>query len=82
VGESLEEGINSRDQKWTESVAVGSQQFVKAMKERLGFKVKGREVIGGDGSYQPESPAPYMGNLALQKEPLRLQNAYFWEDSV
>jgi len=62
---------------------VASQQFVKAMKERLGFKAKGREVIGGDGSYQlKESPAPYMDNLALQKEPLRLQNAYFWEDSA
>ncbi len=83
VEKSLEEGMNSRDQKWTESVAVGSQQFVKATKEKLGFKAKGREVIGGDGSYQlKESPTPYKGNLALENEPLRLQNEYFWEDSV
>ena len=75
--------MNSRDQKWTESVAVGSQQFVKATKEKLGFKAKGREVIGGDGSYQlKESSTPYKGNLALENEPLRLQNEYFWEDSV
>jgi hypothetical protein len=54
----LRREINSRDQKWTESVAVGSPQFVKATKEKLGFKAKGREVIGGDGSYQlKESPA-------------------------
>ena len=83
VEKSLEEGILYRDQKWTESVAVGSERFVKATKEKLGFKAKGREVIGADGSYQlKESPAPYKGNLALENEPLRLQNGYFWKDSV
>jgi hypothetical protein len=56
---------------------------VKATKEKLGFKVKRREVIGGDGSYQlKESPAPYNSRLLLENEPLRLQNKYFWEDSV
>jgi len=79
----LSEGINSRDLQWTESIAVGSRQFVKATKEKLGFKAKRREVIGGDGSYQlKESPAPYKGNLAPENEALRLQNEYFWEDSI
>jgi putative transposase len=83
VEKSLEEEILSRDEKWTESVAVGSEKFVKATKEMLGFKAKGLEVIGGDGSYQlKESPAPYKGNLGLENESLRLQNEYFWEDSV
>jgi putative transposase len=83
VEKSLVEGIHFRDQKWTESVAVGSESFVKATKEKLGFKAKAREVIGGDGSYQlKESPAPYKANLLLENEHLRLQNEYFWEDSV
>jgi putative transposase len=83
VEKSLEEEILSRDQKWTESVAVGSEKFVEATKEKLSFKAKGREVIGADGSYQlQESPTLYKGNLGLENEPLRLQNEYFWEDSV
>jgi hypothetical protein len=49
----------------------------------LGFKAKGREVIGGGGGYQLKgAQAPYNGNLAHENEALRLQNEYFWEDSV
>lgn len=82
VERSIEEGIHTRTQKWTESVAVGGEEFVKATKETLGLKAKGREVIGGDGSYQlKEFPAPYNSRLLLENEPLRLQNEYFWEDS-
>jgi hypothetical protein len=41
------------------------------------------EVIGSGGRYQlREFPAPYVGNLALENEVLKLQNEYFWEDSV
>jgi putative transposase len=81
VEKSLEEGIHYRDQKWTESVAVGSEKFVKATKEKLGFKAKGREVIGGAGSYElKESPALYKGILVRENVPLRLENEYFWED--
>jgi hypothetical protein len=80
VEKSLEEEILSRDERWTESVAVGSERFVEAAKEELGLKAKGREVIGDGGSYYlKESPATYKGNLASGNVPLRLQNEYFWE---
>ena len=52
-----------------------------ATKEKLGFKAKGREVIGGDGSYElRESPAPYNGILGHENAVLRPQNEYPWED--
>ena len=35
-----------------ESIAVGSESFVTMTKEKIGIEEKGREVIGGDGSYQ------------------------------
>jgi putative transposase len=41
---------NQRDRRWTESIAVGSEQFVQSTKERLGVKARGREVIAADGS--------------------------------
>jgi hypothetical protein len=70
-----------RDGKWTESVAVGSEGFVAAMKESL--KAKGRKVIGADGSYAlRESPGAYKGILGYENEALRLKNTYFWEDNL
>jgi len=52
-------------------------------KERLGFEVKGREVIGGDGSYElRESPAPYEGIFWYENGVLRLQHGYFWNGNV
>lgn len=81
IEELLNEGNHSRDEKWTESVAVGSEGFVEATKERLGFKAKGREVVGRDGSYElRESPAPYEGIFGYENIDLRHQNEYFWED--
>jgi len=64
IDESVQEVSHFRDGKWTDSVAVGSEAFVTATKEKLRFKAKGREVIGGDGSYElGESPASYKGIL-------------------
>ena len=53
-----------------------------ATKEKLGVKVKGREMIGGDGSYEiRKSPAAYKGILGHENEALRLENTYFWDDN-
>lgn len=63
------------------AAAVGSEAFVAATKEKLGFKAKGREVIEVNGSYElRESPAPYKDILGHENPVLRPQNAYFWED--
>lgn len=79
---SLSKGIHSRDARWTKSVAVGSEGFVTATKEKLGVKAKGREVIGGNGSYElRERQAAYKGILGHENDFLRPQNEFFWEDS-
>ena len=81
VEESVQEVSHFRDGKWTASVAVGSEAFVTATKEKLGSKAKGREVIGGDGSYElKESPTPYKGILGHENAVLRPQNEYPWDD--
>jgi putative transposase len=83
VEESLSEGNHYRDGKWTESVAVGGEGFVSAMKEKLGVKVKGREVIGGGDSYElRESPVAYEAILRPENGGLRHQNTYFWDDNL
>ena len=35
-----------------DSIAVGGETFVTAPREKLGFQEKGREVAGGEGSYE------------------------------
>lgn len=81
VDEALSKEERFRDGKWTESVAVGSKLFVTATKEKLGVKGKGREVLGGPGSYElRESPAPYKAILGYENDSLRPQNTYSWDD--
>ena len=52
------------------------------MKEKLGDKGLGREVIGRDESFElREPPASYKGILDHGNEGLRLENTYYWEDN-
>ncbi len=56
-------------------------QFVKATKDRLGFKVKGRQVLAGNGTYEfLESAASYTGNFDPENDFLRLENTYFLDN--
>ena len=34
-----------RDEIWTKSVAVGSEDFVRRTRQRIGLKVKGRKIV-------------------------------------
>ncbi len=71
-----------RDGKWTKSIAVGSEVFVEATKEKLGMRAKGRRVVGQDRTYELREPAaPYSGLFGTKKGLLRPENAYFWNDS-
>jgi putative transposase len=80
--ESIQKESHVRDGKWTESVAVGSEAFVRATREKLAYRAEGREVIGVNGSYElRESLTPYKGILGDENVVLRPQNEYFLEDS-
>ncbi len=77
--ESLRNGDNARESKWTEGIAVGSKAFVERTKERLGISAKGRKVLEAKGGYQlREALASYSHGFAPEIGPLRLQNTYTW----
>jgi putative transposase len=74
---------NIRDAKWTESIAVGTESFVRSTKTILGIKAKGRKVVGGHGSCSlRESASPYRGNLTGENAAVKPQNEYFWKDVI
>ena len=44
--EAMERQGREREPRWTESIAVGNEVFVRETKEKLGIRAMGREVIG------------------------------------
>jgi hypothetical protein len=58
---------------------VGSRPFVEKMKALLGFRAKGRDVIGGNEGYQlREGFAPYKVLFGAGNDDIGLENTYFW----
>ncbi|MFC1824452.1 hypothetical protein ACFL9T_17215 [Thermodesulfobacteriota bacterium] len=81
----VEQSILSRDQskeiKWTESIAVGSRSFIEATIKKLGIRAKGRKVVGNNKSYELREPAvPYRVNFTPENGSLSLQNTHYWDD--
>ena len=82
VEESLREKNYVRESRWTESIAVGSQSFVKDIKAKLSIRAKGRQVGESSGAHQlREAQVPYNGNFTPENSGLRAKNAYFWRDN-
>lgn len=76
-------GNRRREGKWTESIAVGSESYVKATKEKLGIKARSRDIIESDGSYLlRESGMPYKTILERENDGLTFQNVYCWNDNI
>jgi putative transposase len=67
---------------WTESIAVGSEQFVERTKEMLGRKAKGRKLVEKEKIFHlREHAVPYMANFGIKNNDIGGENSYFWNDS-
>jgi len=83
VEEALQKQSWERDGRWSESIAVGSELFVRDIKEKLGIKAVGREVMGKEGVYELREPAvSYEANFGRENGDLRQENAFFWDEST
>ena len=80
IDEALKKARHHRDRKWTESIAVGSETFVKMTKELLGADGRGRKVKErGDVFELRENIIPYSGILGHENAVLSHENRYLWE---
>ena len=80
VAEVLGTGEIVRESKWTESIAVGSSEFVEEVKEELGMRAAGRSVLKNtDGHELREPGSSYGTNFGLKNGLLSFENAYLWE---
>ncbi len=79
VKESLERAKNNRDSRWTESIAVGKEPFVKDIKDKLGAKALGRQIREVDQGYElREEILFYNSHFDTEKSQIPLENTYFW----
>jgi REP element-mobilizing transposase RayT len=79
VDEVLMGGESSRESKWTESVAVGDMQFIGTVREELGIRAVGREVVESGASFELREPGvSYRYDFGVENDTLSSENAYPW----
>jgi len=80
IGKSLNSGLNVREKKWTEGIAVGDRDFVLKTQVDLGAKTIGRRVIKENGAYElREIQTPYNSVFDHEKRVLSQNNRCFWD---
>ena len=80
VEEYLNNGTNSRDDKWSRSIAVGSKEFIEKLKFSLGVMAKGRKSLKAAEGYQLQDPsAPYKALIDIKNEEIGANNTYYWD---
>jgi putative transposase len=83
VEQGLENGVAYRDERWSESIAVGSLAFVETIKNNLGIKASHRDVTEANGSYALREPTDAYGvKFGCENEALTHQNTFIWDETV
>lgn len=64
---------------WSESIAVGSERFIEATREKLGYLANGRKIIENDDTFSLSEPhISYNTDFALRNGLLSFENSYYW----
>ena len=80
--ESLLKFARDRRPEWTESIGVGSESFLRAIKERLGIRAKGRKVVRGENRFElREVSVLYVDVFGVGNVDLSAKNKFFWRQS-
>lgn len=80
VAEALERETGMRDEKWSESIAVGSKEFIANTKEELGPLFESRKVDGEGGQYElHERQEPFNSPLSSKIDVRGAENAHQWQ---
>lgn len=80
VEEALRGENHGRDSKWSQSIAVGSEEFVTRVQKRLGSKAKGRKPRASADGWQLREPgAAYSRISGAENDLLRSQNLHCWK---
>jgi len=76
---SLQNNSLQRQEAWTESIAVGSKEFISETKRTLASRAIGRDVHERNGVFGLREPSvSYSAHFDPQKYVLRPENTYLW----
>ncbi len=82
LGSSLNNNQKRRETKWTQSVAVGSHDFIKTVKDRLGARALGRRIENNTGTYElRETLEPY-GDFKVKNDGIEMKNLHLWDSET
>lgn len=83
VDEALKEEESRREATWSESIAVGSRDFVKETRAQLSGRAIGSRVEENKGQcVLREEVNPYSAHFDPEKGPLSPKNSYIWDDNL
>ncbi len=74
VESSIQSDNFNKENKWTQSIAVGTKAFIEKMKGTLGYRAKGRKIIRADDTFELREAITPFGNA----DRLDSENTYFW----
>jgi len=81
IDEALSSELRQRDESWTKSLAVGSEEFVLKTKEILGAQGRGRgAVMAGDSFTLREPQEIYVDNSGPKNRAIAPDNGFVWDD--
>ncbi len=73
----------ARDDRWSESIALGSKVFVEKVKVELGIKARYRDIGEADGTFAlRESRRPYTPVFSGESDAPRSDNTLPWEKTL
>lgn len=83
IDSALDVDSSKREQRWTESLAVGSNTFINDILSQLGFKAKGRKIIEqGQTSQIREEIQSYNPLFEGENSNIAPINAIFWQQNA
>jgi hypothetical protein len=81
VEEAIHHGSHVRQPRWTESIAVGSEEFVQGVLQKLALRAKGCRVRKDVDHYELREPgAAYDVPFTQENRLLRVGNGYYWNE--
>jgi hypothetical protein len=79
IDEAIKINNTSREERWSESVAVGSESFIRQTRDYLGYKAIGRKVHEKNGTFElKESISSYNAVFGPENADLKPKNAFIW----
>lgn len=82
VDDAIKEGAVFRQPQWSQSIAVGNEEFIADTKRKLGIRAIGKRAIQANDHFELRDPDySYNAHFGPEVADIDPQNGYFWNVS-